>query len=154
MDAPHDHGELLVTAWQDALCAQVGGDLWFPEKGGSNTAAKRICAACPVRAECLQYALDNDIRFGIFGGLSGYERRKLTKTRVPRPDAAAVGTANRRHVRVLLAERDPALARNLSNAVRTRREHAPDCPHREARAGLAVPSVPATGRIPWKERTS
>jgi WhiB family transcriptional regulator, redox-sensing transcriptional regulator len=68
--------------WQDdALCAQVGGDTWFPEKGGSTRDAKRICQNCPVRAECLEYALAHDERFGIWGGMSERERRRQKKTR-------------------------------------------------------------------------
>lgn len=64
--------------WADrSLCSQVDNDIFFPEKGGSSREAKAICATCPVRAECLTYALDNDERFGIWGGLSERERRRL-----------------------------------------------------------------------------
>lgn len=63
----------------DALCRQVGGDEWFPEKGSSSREAKKVCASCPVTSECLQYALDHDQRFGIWGGVSERERRKLKK---------------------------------------------------------------------------
>jgi len=67
-------------AWQtDALCAQTDPEAFFPEKGGSTRDAKRICASCDVRAECLEYALQNDERFGIWGGLSERERRKLKR---------------------------------------------------------------------------
>ncbi|HIW99045.1 MAG TPA: WhiB family transcriptional regulator [Candidatus Nesterenkonia stercoripullorum] len=70
-------GEL---AWQvDALCAQTDPEAFFPEKGGSTRDAKKVCAACTVRSECLDYALGNDERFGIWGGLSERERRKLRK---------------------------------------------------------------------------
>lgn len=63
---------------QFALCAQVDiGEMWFPEKGGSTRDAKKVCAACPVRAECLDYALKNGERYGIWGGLSERERRRL-----------------------------------------------------------------------------
>ena len=66
--------------WQtDALCAQTDPEAFFPEKGGSTRDAKRICTSCEVRAQCLQYALANDERFGIWGGLSERERRKLKK---------------------------------------------------------------------------
>jgi len=72
-----DEGPL---AWQaDALCAQTDPEAFFPEKGGSTRDAKRICAACEVRAECLEYALANDERFGIWGGLSERERRRLRR---------------------------------------------------------------------------
>jgi WhiB family redox-sensing transcriptional regulator len=64
---------------EDAKCLQADPDTFFPEKGGSTREAKRICAQCPVRAECLEYALDNDERFGIWGGLSERERRKLKR---------------------------------------------------------------------------
>lgn len=67
-------------AWQaDALCAQTDPEAFFPEKGGSTRDAKRICSGCEVKAQCLEYALQNDERFGIWGGLSERERRKLKK---------------------------------------------------------------------------
>lgn len=73
-----DDGNAL--AWQsDALCAQTDPEAFFPEKGGSTRDAKKICATCEVRAQCLEYALANDERFGIWGGLSERERRKLRK---------------------------------------------------------------------------
>jgi WhiB family redox-sensing transcriptional regulator len=67
-------------AWQtDSLCAQTDPEAFFPEKGGSTRDAKKICSSCEVRAHCLEYALENDERFGIWGGLSERERRKLRK---------------------------------------------------------------------------
>ncbi len=72
-----DEGQL---AWQaDALCAQTDPESFFPEKGGSTRDAKKICTSCEVRSECLEYALANDERFGIWGGLSERERRKLRR---------------------------------------------------------------------------
>jgi WhiB family transcriptional regulator, redox-sensing transcriptional regulator len=66
--------------WQEqALCAQVGGDEFFPEKGDSVREAKRICSDCDVRAECLDYALAHNERFGVWGGLSERERRRLRR---------------------------------------------------------------------------
>ena len=68
--------------WQtDALCAQTDPEAFFPEKGGSTRDAKRICTSCEVKAECLDYALANDERFGIWGGLSERERRRLRRNR-------------------------------------------------------------------------
>ena len=64
---------------EEALCAYVDPDVFFPEKGGSSREAKRICAQCSVRDECLEYALANDERFGIWGGLSERERRRLKR---------------------------------------------------------------------------
>ena len=70
-------------AWQtDALCAQTDPEAFFPEKGGSTRDAKKICASCEVRSECLEYALENDERFGIWGGLSERERRRLRRQAV------------------------------------------------------------------------
>lgn len=67
-------------AWQEqALCAQTDPESFFPEKGGSTREAKRICVRCEVRSECLTYALENDERFGIWGGLSERERRRLKR---------------------------------------------------------------------------
>ena len=69
--------------WQDrALCAQTDPEAFFPEKGGSTREAKRICQGCEVKGECLEYALAHDERFGIWGGLSERERRKLKKRAV------------------------------------------------------------------------
>ena len=73
-------GEGNRLAWQsDSLCAQTDPEAFFPEKGGSTRDAKKICASCEVRTQCLEYALANDERFGIWGGLSERERRKLRK---------------------------------------------------------------------------
>lgn len=72
-----DEGPL---SWQqNALCAQTDPEAFFPEKGGSTREAKSVCASCEVRAECLEYALANDERFGIWGGLSERERRRLRR---------------------------------------------------------------------------
>jgi WhiB family transcriptional regulator, redox-sensing transcriptional regulator len=62
-----------------AKCLQADPETFFPEKGGSTREAKRICALCEVREPCLQYALDNDERFGVWGGLSDRERRRLKR---------------------------------------------------------------------------
>jgi WhiB family redox-sensing transcriptional regulator len=73
--------ELVVRQpWYDrAACLDADADAFFPEKGGSSRAAKRVCETCEVRSECLAYALANDERFGIWGGLSERERRRLKR---------------------------------------------------------------------------
>jgi WhiB family redox-sensing transcriptional regulator len=72
----------LIPEWHaDAVCAQVDPDTWFPEKGGSTRDPKAICAGCPVRQQCLDYALEHDERFGIWGGVSERQRRQLKKAR-------------------------------------------------------------------------
>jgi WhiB family redox-sensing transcriptional regulator len=66
--------------WADqALCAQTDPEAFFPEKGGSTRVAKATCAKCFVQAECLDWALSTNERFGIWGGLSERERRALQK---------------------------------------------------------------------------
>jgi WhiB family redox-sensing transcriptional regulator len=75
--------ESAILPWQEeALCAQTDPEAFFPEKGGSTRDAKKVCVGCEVRAECLEYALAHDERFGIWGGLSERERRKLKKRAV------------------------------------------------------------------------
>jgi WhiB family redox-sensing transcriptional regulator len=66
-------------AWaESAACAQVDPDLWFPDQGqrSQHREAKAICAACPVRAECLAYAVGRGEVHGIWGGLDYTERRQ------------------------------------------------------------------------------
>jgi hypothetical protein len=72
---PDDPADPL--AWQlDALCPQTDPELFFPEKGGSTAEAKAVCNACPVKSQCLDYALETAQRFGIWGGMSERERRR------------------------------------------------------------------------------
>ena len=88
------------VGWQDqALCAQTDPEAFFPEKGGSTREAKRVCRGCEVRAECLEYALENDERFGIWGGLSERERRRGLGVRWSR-GSARVGRTG--HLAVIL----------------------------------------------------
>ncbi|MDR1450254.1 MAG: WhiB family transcriptional regulator [Propionibacteriaceae bacterium] len=66
--------------WYDrVLCPQTDPDAFYPEKGGSTREAKSVCRVCEVRKECLEYALANDERYGIWGGLSERERRRLKR---------------------------------------------------------------------------
>jgi WhiB family redox-sensing transcriptional regulator len=89
---------LLLTGededWRErAVCAQTDPEAFFPERGQSSREAKRVCAGCEVRPDCLQYALDNDERFGIWGGLSERERRaqrRAGRSRRP-PNARRAG---------------------------------------------------------------
>jgi WhiB family transcriptional regulator, redox-sensing transcriptional regulator len=73
-----------VTAeWRDsALCAETAPDLFFPEKGESARAAKRICARCEVVDACLAYALARGESVGVWGGLTPRERAALKRTEV------------------------------------------------------------------------
>ena len=72
--------DAVLLSWQEqALCAQTDPEAFFPEKGGSTREAKRICVGCDVKGECLEYALGQYERFGIWGGLSERERRRLKR---------------------------------------------------------------------------
>jgi WhiB family redox-sensing transcriptional regulator len=66
---------------QFGLCAQTDPEAYFPEKGMSTAAAKSVCEGCPVRAECLEYAVARNERFGVWGGRSERERRPLVQAR-------------------------------------------------------------------------
>lgn len=77
-----------IPAWyDDALCAQTDGDAFHPDTGGTTIAAQRICngnpkrdlAPCPVRAQCLSYALENDLSFGVWGGVTAHARRQMKR---------------------------------------------------------------------------
>jgi WhiB family redox-sensing transcriptional regulator len=68
--------------WQEeANCLGVDPDLFFPERGASTREAKSVCRSCEVRVECLEYALSHAEKFGIWGGLSERERRRVRRQR-------------------------------------------------------------------------
>jgi WhiB family redox-sensing transcriptional regulator len=68
--------------WQErANCLGVDPDLFFPERGASTREAKSVCRSCEVRLECLEYALNHGEKFGIWGGLSERERRRVRRER-------------------------------------------------------------------------
>ena len=64
---------------QDALCAETDPEAFFPPKGGSSVEAKKVCASCDVRPDCLAYAIRTGQKAGIWGGLSERERKKLQR---------------------------------------------------------------------------
>ncbi len=71
-----------AVTWRDfASCAETDPDEFFPEKGGSTRPAIKVCQGCPVRAQCLEYALEHDERFGIWGGKSWEQRRRMRRER-------------------------------------------------------------------------
>lgn len=121
--------------WASALCAQVDGDLFFPEKGNDTTRkAKAVCAQCPVITQCRQDSLANDPGPGIRGGLTERERRRLTG-RVKRCQDCA----------------DPITGRHISatrclpcQRVRDRRN--------DATATSVRSGIPAVDVHPWQRR--
>jgi WhiB family transcriptional regulator, redox-sensing transcriptional regulator len=66
---------------EGALCAQTDPEVFFPKDGGPIGRARRVCAACPVVADCLEYALANEEAFGVWGGTSPLERRRMRRAR-------------------------------------------------------------------------
>jgi WhiB family redox-sensing transcriptional regulator len=69
--------------WQKrANCLGAGPQLFFPERGASTREAKAVCRNCQVRQECLEFALRHGEKFGIWGGYSERERRKIKKARL------------------------------------------------------------------------
>jgi WhiB family redox-sensing transcriptional regulator len=70
-------------AWQArANCMGVDPELFFPERGSSTREAKEVCRGCVVRMECLEFAIANSEKFGIWGGMSERERRRVRRARL------------------------------------------------------------------------
>ena len=77
-------------SWQrQANCLGVHPDLFFPERGASTREAKAVCGSCVVRDDCLEFALRNGEKFGIWGGMSERERRRLRRIRAQQRTAAS-----------------------------------------------------------------
>ena len=71
-----------ITAWMaEGLCRMYPPATFFPSDGVGVEVAKRLCATCPVKPQCLDYALDNRIDHGVWGGTSERERRRILKSR-------------------------------------------------------------------------
>lgn len=74
--------------WQDqAKCRSVTDpDRFYPERGGSSAAAIRLCKFCPVKQACLEYAVENDEEFGVWGGMTALERERWAQNvKSPQP---------------------------------------------------------------------
>ena len=70
------------VAWMTrAHCRGISPATFFPTDGAGFEAARRICMDCPVRVECLEYALVNHIDQGAWGGTSERERRRILRRR-------------------------------------------------------------------------
>lgn len=81
-------------AWQDrALCAETDPAAFFPKPPATTETAKRVCRACEVRAQCLDFAVRNGIPFGVYGGLDERERRALGPQHLDFPAAKRKGLA-------------------------------------------------------------
>ena len=94
-DDPVPEKPLVAAAvsWQSsANCLGVDPGLFFPERGESTREAKAVCDGCSVRVECLDFALDASEKFGIWGGMSERERRRLRRTRHQTVRQAEIGS--------------------------------------------------------------
>ena len=80
---PPRHRNLAAPArfaarWRElAACRGADLEVFFPERGESAGPARQVCARCPVRQPCLDYAITNRIAYGVWGGLAEQERRAL-----------------------------------------------------------------------------
>ena len=64
--------------WVDgALCTQTDPELFFPPKGATGKEAKRVCRLCAVQTDCLGYAVQHRVPYGIWGGTTAHERRHM-----------------------------------------------------------------------------
>lgn len=86
--SPPVEGDLEPDWRTQAVCrAGIDDDVWFPRTKGRTSMAKRVCNGpdpvkrpeliCPVKDQCLKYALDKEIVFGVWGGLDGWELAQL-----------------------------------------------------------------------------
>jgi WhiB family redox-sensing transcriptional regulator len=72
----------MDTEWMaSGNCASEPPSRFFPSDGVGVEVARRICATCPVKDECLEHALVNRIDHGVWGGTSERERRRILKRR-------------------------------------------------------------------------
>jgi WhiB family redox-sensing transcriptional regulator len=88
----------MDTTWMtDSKCRNLPPKVFFPSDGVGVEIARRICAECPVKAPCLEYALYNRIEHGVWGGASERERRRIARRRrsITKPAGAAKPAASR-----------------------------------------------------------
>ena len=91
----NDTNEHDLLRWADkGLCVGSDPDLFFPQRGEDMSCACEMCRSCPVRQACLDYAIESNQRFGIWGGKSPSQRRRMQ--RLVKPEVRTV-----RHLRLL-----------------------------------------------------
>jgi len=91
---PPDLAIVAIGPWAArARCADADPELFFPPGDGPATEARQICSQCPVRDDCLTYALDAGEQYGIWGGLDPTERRNLRRRHRSNRTANAEGAA-------------------------------------------------------------
>lgn len=97
-----------VQANPKPACTRVDPDLFYSEGEAETALAKRICATCPLRLDCLEGAMDRGESFGVWGGKDPYERGALTKKRNQLGPRANGAVDRRRRVVELSARMKPA----------------------------------------------
>jgi WhiB family redox-sensing transcriptional regulator len=81
-----------MPSWtEEGNCKGADADIFFPERGASTRKAKSICRACSVQEDCLEFAIENSEKFGIWGGLSERERRRIKRQRIDDNEIREVG---------------------------------------------------------------
>lgn len=90
----------------DALCARIDPDLWYPEQGGNSKRPVKLCRTCPVMAECLADALVRREQDGVWGGMTETDRKRAWRTPASRDAALTEALA---HVEALSTQEDPQI---------------------------------------------
>ncbi|HTV11905.1 MAG TPA: WhiB family transcriptional regulator [Acidimicrobiales bacterium] len=96
----------METSWMvGGRCRDLPPEIFFPSDGVGVEVARHYCAECPVKGPCLEYALENHIEHGVWGGASERERRRIARSRravqagpsvpttTPRPVSPVTGVA-------------------------------------------------------------
>lgn len=102
----HRHGE----------CHGVDPDLWFPQNGGSSKEAKDTCKRCPYRERCLEEAMERNEEFGVWGGLTARERKRLRKERGLADGSQRRGSLTREQVEAIRVEFQSMMAQGVPYA--------------------------------------
>lgn len=123
----------FLTADATALCAEIGGEAWFPPTGGSARDVKAICHRCELEAACLEWALDTGEQWGIWGGKSPRDRRRILARRgvpvvEPKPIDHGTEAGYKAHTRRgdVLPPNDPCGCRAASRLASNARKHRRD----------------------------
>jgi WhiB family redox-sensing transcriptional regulator len=86
-----------ASSWMlEARCRDLSPTIFFPSDGSGVEVARRYCAQCPVTAQCLEFALENHIDHGVWGGASERERRRIARSR--RAQSMTEHAAQRRRI--------------------------------------------------------
>jgi len=144
--------QVFPPFWSEGACAGVDPELFFPERGASTREAKTVCSTCPVRAECLGWALTNHEKFGIWGGTSERERRRIKRRMLIGQDTPELTVEwVPAGARIGLATPAPLPAapkeeRTVDLAIATPIPASPATPNGELGRVLGRPVDPATGK--------